>query len=539
MFNDLIIYQIYPRSFKDSNNDGIGDLKGIIEKIPYLAELGINAIWMSPIYASPNDDNGYDVSDYYSIMNEFGTMEDFDLLKKTCDKYNIKIIMDLVMNHTSDEHKWFKEARKSKDNPYSDYYIFVDNHNKEPNNWESCFGGSAWEYVKERDQFYLHLFSKKQPDLNWDNPKMRKELYQMIQFWIDKGVQGFRIDAISYLKKPEGFPNSPFEEDKFGHAKCMKFIAGNLKTHQYIKEMCETLFIDKNIFTVGEVTATSDEDIKQYVLKDNHEFSAIIPFVPPIVEIHQNKPIDLKKRIFKMYDLIKDQGYIANFLSNHDKPRQVSLYGNDQEYLKDSSKALASLMHTLPGIPFIYQGEEIGMSNVYYENIEDYNDLDTLNIYHKSIKEGKSKEEAFKLAQIISRDNARSPMQWDDSLNAGFSSCSPWLKVNPNYKDINVKQQIGDPDSVLNYYKKSIHLRKNNPCLLYGDLKEVKTSDDVISFTRTYQNKIVLVIISLTSKELPYDFNFKENDILLTNKEFKKGVLLPYQALIVNLKTGK
>ena len=529
---DLVVYQIYPRSFKDSNNDGIGDIKGIIEKLDYLEYLGINAIWLSPIYKSPMIDNGYDIEDYYAINDEFGTMEDFDNLLSEAKKRNIIIIMDLVLNHTSNKHQWFIEASKSKNNKYSDYYIFKDGkNNKEPNNRGSTFGGSAWTYVKERDQYYLHLFAKEQPDLNWSNVEVREEIYKMINFWIDKGVKGFRVDAISYLDKTKEMLDAPYPLNNEGYSPCKAFIAGNETTHNYIKEL-GNIFNSRNIFSVGECFIQSDEDFKKYVLTESNEFDMAIPFIPPVVEIKNISPNYLKNTFKHRYEILKDGGWWANFLSNHDKPRQISLYGNDSI---ESGKMLATLLHTLPGTPFVYQGEEIGMTNVYYDSIDEYNDLDTKNYYSYLLKSNKSKEEALKEIQLTSRDNARSPMQWDDSEFSGFSKVKPWLNVNPNYLKINVKSELNNPNSIFHYYKKLISLRKNNDILKYGDLEFIDSSDGTIVYLRKYKDIKWLVVLSFLDKEIDFKIDYKIKKVILENYPLKENKLGSYQALILEI----
>ena len=402
-FREAVIYQIYPRSFKDSNGDGIGDLKGVLEKLDYLHELGITAIWFSPIYSSPNADNGYDIADYQSIMKEFGTMEDFDKIVEECRKRNIKVIMDLVVNHTSDEHKWFIESKKSRDNDKSDYYIWADKKDgREPNNWESFFTGSAWQWCEERQQYYLHLFHKKQPDLNWKCDKLKEEIFSMIEWWIKRGTDGFRIDAISYLEKPEGFPDSKKQAThKDGYVMDAEITANLPGTHKFINEMNIRLFSKYGNPTVGEIGCITPQTARDYVLQSRKEFDMIIPFILPQIEIDTwNVPM-FKKRITEWHEALKDDGWWAQFLSNHDKPRQVSLYGNDKEYRVESAKMLASIIHTVPGTPFVYQGEEIGMTNVYFNNIEDYNDVDTKSMYYKLTKDINNKEEIKKYLTVL------------------------------------------------------------------------------------------------------------------------------------------
>lgn len=481
-YKELVIYQIYPRSFKDGNGDGIGDLKGMTEKLDYLKELGITAIWMSPVYASPNVDNGYDISDYYKIMEEFGTMEDWEEFRDNAHKRGIAIIMDLVLNHSSDQHHWFQESKKSRDNEFSDYYIWRNPapDGGAPNGWLSVFGGGAWEYVPERGQYYLHFFAKEQPDLNWENEQAREKIFDIIRFWNDKGTDGYRVDAISYLDK--GLDGRADMTEPFGTTSC-----ANLEgTHKYIQEMVAKTIKPDNLMTVGEVNIRNLQDAKDYTSASRGEFDMAIGFVPPIVEIKTWSPERFKKELKENYEALKEDGWWARFLSNHDKPRQVSLYGNDSTYWKESAKMLGCYLHTLPGTPFVYQGEELGMTNIKLPSIEDYDDIDTKNYYHTMIEEGASQKEALEESQSISRDNARTPMQWDNSENGGFSQCNPWLTVNGNYTKINAKQQMEDEDSVFKFYQKLIALRKENPVMIYGDFKLCcEEKGPVIAYTRS------------------------------------------------------
>lgn len=527
-FREAIIYQIYPRSFKDSNGDGIGDLKGVLEKLDYLHELGITAIWFSPIYSSPNADNGYDIADYQSIMKEFGTMEDFDKIVEECRKRNIKVIMDLVVNHTSDEHKWFIESKKSRDNDKSDYYIWADKKDgREPNNWESFFTGSAWQWCEERQQYYLHLFHKKQPDLNWKCDKLKEEIFSMIEWWIKRGTDGFRIDAISYLEKPEGFPDSKKQAThKDGYVMDAEITANLPGTHKFINEMNIRLFSKYGTPTVGEIGCITPQTARDYVLQSRKEFDMIIPFILPQIEIDTwNVPM-FKKRITEWYEALKDDGWWAQFLSNHDKPRQVSLYGNDKEYRVESAKMLASIIHTVPGTPFVYQGEEIGMTNAYFDDIEDYNDVDTKSMYYKLTKDINNKEEIKKIfdsVRISSRDNARTPMQWNDEEFAGFSTHKPWINVNPNYKEINVKKALEDKDSIFYYYKELINIRKNNKIIVYGDYKEIKFDNEyVYGYERNYEDKQLIVINNFSKNNAKINLNYNIKNIMLSNYKENK-----------------
>ncbi len=521
----------------DSNGDGIGDLQGIISKLDYLKDLGITAIWMSPVYPSPNADNGYDVADYLGIMPEFGTLGDWQELADGCHQRGIKIIMDIVVNHSSDEHPWFIESAKSKTNDKSDYYIWHDPvEGKEPNNWRSVWGGSAWEYVPEREQNYLHLFSKKQPDLNWSCEELKNEIYSMMEKWVQLGTDGFRVDAISYLDKPIDFPDSPEPSMADGYSFCMEQLIGRDKTHRYIHGMNEALKKYGDVLMVGEVVVKDTADMQRYVLDENEEFSMAIPFVPPVVEIEAWSPKKLKEDLFESYESLKSTGWCARFLSNHDKPRQVSLYGKEGEFGEQSAKMLATFIHTLPGTPFVYQGEELGMTNVYFDSIEEYDDIDTRTYYEGCLLAGMNEADAFKKAQHISRDNARTPMHWNSSKNAGFTTGDPWLKINENYLKINAEKQINDPDSVISYYKKLITLRKENKILVYGDLKFITLcdSDNVISYTRSYKGETWLIINNFSDKEItlsPAEYD----SVILGNSKFKKNSISAYEAVIIKI----
>lgn len=483
-FKDLVIYQIYPRSFQDSNGDGIGDLEGIRRRLDYLSDLGVNAVWLSPVYASPNVDNGYDISDYRAIMPEFGTMEDWDRLASECHRRGIAVIMDLVLNHSSDQHAWFRASSQSRTGPYSDYYIWRDPNpdGTPPNQWKAVFGGSAWEYVPARGQYYLHLFAKQQPDLNWDNPSVREEIYDIIRWWVDKGVDGFRVDAISYLDK--GLSKTEPSDRRIGTAACVNLPG----THRYIHEMIQATCAPEHLMTVGEVNCNVLSDYSDYTAAARGEFSMAIPFVTPEEEIRTWSPANMRRTINETYEELRTKdGWWARFLSNHDKPRQVSLYGDDTQYWAESAKMLAALLHTLPGTPFIYQGEEIGMTNVRYAAISDYQDIESQNQYRELLEQGAAPEEALRHVQMVSRDNARTPMQWDASENAGFTTGVPWLALNENYPTRNVAAQK-DSSSILSFYKSLIRLRKENPILIHGDYQPLfEDQEPLIAYTRTYQ----------------------------------------------------
>jgi Glycosidases len=495
-WKESVVYQVYPRSFKDSNGDGIGDLRGIIEKLDYLKELGIDVIWLSPVYKSPNDDNGYDISDYEDIMDDFGTMEDMDELIKEGNKRGIKILMDLVVNHTSDEHKWFIEAQKSKNNHYRDYYIWRDPVNEsEPNDLTSAFGGSAWEYDQESGQYYLHFFSKKQPDLNWENEEVRNRVYDMMNFWIDKGIGGFRMDVIDLIGK---IPDKKIKEN-------------GPKLHEYIKEMNKKTFGNKDLLTVGETWGCTPEIAKQYSNPDGSELSMIFQFDHIVLDQQPGKEkwdlkplelVDLKKALSRWQVELDDTGWNSLFWNNHDLPRIVSRWGNDKEYRVESAKMLATLLHGMKGTPYIYQGEELGMTNVRFEDLEDYKDIESLNMYKERKEKGYSHEEIMESIYTKGRDNARTPMQWNDSENAGFTSGKPWIKVNPNYKEINAKLQLNDENSIFNYYKKLIKIRKENPIVAYGKYDLIlEDNKDIFAYARTLENEKLLIICNFTARK--------------------------------------
>ena len=533
-YKDLTIYQVYPMSFMDGNNDGIGDLKGIISRLPYLKELGINAIWLSPIYRSPFVDNGYDISDYRDIDPRFGTMEDFDEYVRRCHELGIYVIMDLVVNHTSDKHPWFIESSSSKDNAYSDYYIWRD----KPNNWAGAFGGSAWEYSEKRGQYYLHTFSKGQPDLNWKNERVQHEVLDMISWWCKKGVDGFRVDAISYLDKAD-FDYSPNPVDVSGYAFALDINSNRPGTHRLISMLRTEAFDKFNAMSVGEVCCYTPEDNYSYSSESRKEFNMAIPFVPPVVEIETWSPLNMKKQIKESYEVLKKDGWWARFLSNHDKPRQVSLYGDDKSYREISAKFLATITQLLPGTPFIYQGEEIGMTNVYYASIDDYNDIDMKNMYELERMKGKSDDEAFRFAQSISRDNARSPMQWNDSINGGFSQSEPWLHSNPNYKDINVEKEEKSKTSILSYYKKLIALRSNSYTLRRGLFEFMDyESEYLFSYKRYIDNDEYLILGNFSRDKVKAEYDIEGYKAVLKNydKAYSEKIdsMEPYEVVVLH-----
>lgn len=530
-WKNAVIYQIYPRSFKDSNNDGIGDLQGIISKLEYLEKLGIDAIWLSPVYKSPQDDNGYDIANYQDIDPMFGSIEDMQQLIDEAKRHNIRIIMDLALNHSSDEHMWFQEAKKSKDNKYHDYYVWRDG--KEgvpPNNMKACFGGLAWEWVPNLKQYYFHQFSVKQPDLNWENKKLRQEIYNMINWWIDKGIGGFRLDVIDQIAK---------EPDK-------EITNNGPRLHEFIQEMSKETFQKHDLITVGEAWGATPELAKLYSNPDGSEFSMVFQFEHIGLDQQEGKekwdlaPLDLiklKKILAKWQNELYQKGWNSLFWNNHDLPRIVSRWGNDKQYHEKSAKMLATLLHGMQGTPYIYQGEELGMTNVEYD-IEDYKDIETLNMYNERLQNGYSKEDIMKSIHAKSRDNARTPMQWDNTANAGFTNGKPWIRVNPNYTIINAKAQLEDENSIFNYYKKLIKLRKEYDVFVSGKF-ELLFEDDpsIFAYTRTTNNEVLLVICNFYENEvefkLPKKYN-KDKQLLISNYSLdnKNNILLPYEAKI-------
>ena len=541
---------VYPRSFKDSNGDGIGDLEGIYEKLDYLAELGIDVIWMSPVYKSPNDDNGYDISDYQDIMDDFGTMDDFDRVLKKAHSLNIKIMMDLVVNHTSDEHKWFIESKKSKDNPYHDYYMWADpdKNGNPPNRWESCFSGSAWEYVESVGQFYLHSFSRKQPDLNWDNPKVREEVFKMMTWWCDKGIDGFRMDVISMISKYPGLPDGPENGNGYtGNTSC-----DGPNIHKYLREMNKKVLSKYRLITVGECPGVNAEQAKKYANIDGSELDMIFQFEhvsgSALKPCHHGKwdgeamtMPELRANFTKWQKDLEGCAWNSLFLSNHDQPRCVSRFGNDSEQYRElSAKMLATMTHFQKGTPYVYQGEELGMTNAYMENIADYRDIESLNAYKElTTKENIPAKTVMGYIKAVGRDNARTPMQWDASDNGGFTSGTPWLQVNKNYKTINAAAQVNDPDSVFAYYKKLIALRHTNEVMVNG-VYDVLIPDhpQIYAYTRTLGDKQLLVLCndSDTNAAIPAEIQEKihaAKNILIQNyKDTDESTLRPYEAVV-------
>jgi oligo-1,6-glucosidase/alpha-glucosidase len=546
-WKEAVAYQIYPRSFMDSNGDGIGDIQGVISKLDYLSDLGIDVIWICPVYQSPNDDNGYDISDYKDIMKDFGTMEDFDELLDEVHHRGMKLIMDLVINHTSDEHPWFVESRSSKENPYRDYYIWHEGKDgKEPNNWESIFSGSAWEFDEKTKEYYMHVFSKKQPDLNWENEKVRHELYEMVNWWLDKGIDGFRVDAISHIKKVAGFPDLPNPE-KLDYVPSFEGHMNRPGIQEHLKELKENTFAKYDIMTVGEANGVTSDSAGEWVAEEGGNFNMIFQFEHMgLWDKGEEKPLDLieLKTILTNWQngLEEINGWNALYLENHDQIRSVNKFGSTA-YRVESAKCLAALYFLMKGTPFIYQGQEIGMTNVKFDSIDDYDDVGMINYYRIQREKGDSHEEIMKVIWETGRDNSRTPMQWNTEKNAGFSTGDPWMKVNPNYVDINVEEQKCDKDSVLNFYKQLIKIRKQHDVLVYGSYKLLAEEDPAIyAYMRTLEGKSAVVICNMSPNnqtfEFPSESSFANIELLIhnypldTNETLKKCTLHPYETRV-------
>ncbi|BAH16877.1 alpha-glucosidase [Macrococcoides caseolyticum subsp. caseolyticum] len=528
-WKEAVCYQIYPRSFKDSNGDGIGDINGITEKLDYLKELGIDVIWVSPIFESPNDDNGYDISDYQEIMRDFGTMEDFDRLLYEVHARDMKLILDLVINHTSDEHSWFVESKKSKDNEFRDWYIWKDGKgDKEPNNWASIFEGSAWEYDATTNQYYMHVFSRKQPDLNWENENMRQAIYNMVNWWLDKGIDGFRVDAISHIKKSFDKGDLP-GADKLGYAESFEGHMNQPGIQEHLQELKENTFDKYDIMTVGEANGVTIEDSDEWVGEENGKFNMVFQFEHLNLWDHNvGKSFDIKgyKDVLNSWQKgLENKGWNALFIENHDRQRVSSTWGDDEEYWYESSTSHAVVYFLQQGTPFIYQGQEIGMTNYPFEDIIDFDDVHAKNIYNQELKKGVPKEEVMEMLRRISRDNTRTPMQWDDTKNAGFTKGTPWLKVNPNFEDINVFKQEKDENSILNFYKQLIQLKKKHLTLTYGTFDLIYPEDTkVFAYTRTYEGDQFIIIGNLSHDKvtLKKDESLKMKDESLVLYNYQK-----------------
>ncbi|MEF2966011.1 alpha-glucosidase [Paenibacillus sp. M1] len=552
-WKESVVYQIYPISFMDSNGDGIGDLRGIISKLDYLKDLGVDVIWVCPIYKSPNHDNGYDISDYCDIMAEFGTMEDFDLMLKEIHLRGMKLVMDLVLNHTSHKHPWFLESRRSKDDPKRDFYIWRKGKNGgPPNNWESYFSGSVWEYDEQTDEYYLHLYSKYQPDLNWENPQVVEKLHEMVAWWLKKGVDGFRFDAIAHIVKQKGLPDAD-NPHRAPTVRAYEMFSNLEDVHTMLQNLYDKVLYFYDIMTVGETSGLGPEQALDYVGDGRRELNMTFQFEHMFLDAASAGSgkwdvvpwslIELKKIMTNWQTVLHNRGWNANYLCNHDQPRSVSRFGNDMVCRVPSAKMLATFIHTLEGTPYIYQGEEIGMTNVAFDSIDDYRDVETLNYYEEQRMNGVPEEEIMKAIHKKSRDNARTPMQWDGTEHAGFTTGTPWLRVNSNHMEINVVNAVKDPDSIFHYYKKLIALRKQHKVIVYGEYKLLLPEhEEIYAYTRTLENERLLVILNFFGKEpmleLPDEFNPDGIELLISNYEPRKGEdfrklkLRPYEARV-------
>ncbi|WP_201713542.1 glycoside hydrolase family 13 protein [Rossellomorea arthrocnemi] len=546
---EAVGYQIYPRSFQDSNGDGIGDLQGVIQRLDYIKKLGIDVIWICPMYKSPNDDNGYDISDYQDIMEDFGTMEDFDQLLKEVHRRDMKLIIDLVLNHTSDEHPWFIESKSSKESSKRDWYIWRDGVNgREPNNWESIFGGSAWEYDKATDQYFLHVFSTKQPDLNWENVKVRDALYDTVNWWLDKGIDGFRIDAISHIKKRPGLPDMPNPKNE-KYVSSFDMHMNQKGIHTFLQEFKDRTYANYDVMSVGEANGVKADEAELWVGKENGKMDMIFQFEHLGLWDAETNPdldiVELKKVLSRWQKGLEGNGWNALFIENHDKPRVVSTWGNDKEYWKESATAMAAMYFLMQGTPFIYQGQEIGMTNVQFPSIEDYDDVAVKNLYRLKREEGVPHQDIMEIIWASSRDNSRTPMQWSDERNSGFTNGTPWMKVNPNYKTINVESQERDENSILNFYKKMIQLKKEETVFTYGIYDLLLENDkQIYAYTRTGEDRSMVVITNLSTKNAVCDLGELEvssSNLLLNNYEVdshdesNKLTLKPYEARVYRL----
>lgn len=539
-WKEAVVYQVYWRSFLDSNGDGIGDLQGLISKLDYIKNLGVDVIWLNPMYESPDRDNGYDISDYYKVMKKAGDMATVERLIEEVHQRDMKIIMDLVVNHTSDQHPWFLESKSSKDNPKRDWYIWKDGvEGKAPNNWRSYFSPSTWEYDEKTEQYYFHSFAVEQPDLNWENREVREEVYRLMRFWLDKGINGFRMDVINLLAKLEGFPDA---EDPYN----ISYLGNNPGVHDYLQEMNREVLQHYDIMTVGEIPFVTPEDGLKYVGEDRNELHTLFHF--EVADDMKTWDMLRYKQIQKRwYEGLKGKGWNSQFLNNHDHTRQVTRFGNDSDYRVESAKLLATMIHTLPGTPYIFQGEEIGMTGVKFASIDDYDDIAMKNKYKEEVENGKDPEQVLKDLQLLSRDNSRTPVQWDDSVNGGFSTGTPWINVNPNYTSINVEADLGRPDSVYQYYQKLISLRKQYEVMVYGDYKDLlEDHEELYVYTRSLNGTTWLVVLNHSDSEnelrLDHDVLAGENELILANyadvsvgEELTQLKLRPHEARVYQI----
>lgn len=539
-WKEAVVYQVYWRSFYDSDGDGYGDLRGVIEKLDYIKKLGVSVIWLNPFYESPDKDNGYDISDYYSVMDKAGTMEDFEELLSEAHKRDLKVIMDLVVNHTSDQHQWFLESKSSRDNPKRDWYIWRDPVNRrEPNNWRSYFTPSTWEYDETTGQYYFHSFAVEQPDLNWENKEVREAIYEMMRFWLDKGIDGFRMDVINLLAKIDGFPDADDPE-------YTDYLANNPGIHEYLKEMNEKVLRYYDILTVGEIPFVTPEEGLEYVAEDRNELKTLFHF-----EVADDMPtwdmVRYKEIQEKWHNVFYGKGWNSQFLNNHDHTRQVTRYGNDNKYRKESSKLLATMIHTLPGIPYVFQGEEIGMTGVRFDTIDEYNDIAMKNKYREEVQKGRNPVEVFESLLPLSRDNSRTPIQWDETEQAGFTKGEPWINVNPNYEMINVERELSEEDSIFSYYQQLIALRKENPVMIYGDYTDLsKGQEKLYVYTRQFEGTRWLIILNCSDDHTIFDIDVSVDDskqkLMLANysdvtgeEVLKDTSLRPHEARIYEI----
>lgn len=548
-WKEAVIYQIYPRSFQDSNGDGIGDLNGVTMRLDYLKKLGIDVIWLSPVYKSPNDDNGYDISDYRDIMTEFGTMEDFDRMLAAAHERGIKIVMDLVVNHTSDEHKWFIESRKSKDNPYRDYYIWKDPRDgHEPTNWGSNFSGSAWKFDETTGQYYLHLFSEKQPDLNWENPKVRDAVYDMMTWWCDKGIDGFRMDVISMISKVQSYPDGELFDGVYGNAN--PYVCNGPRVHEFLQEMNRRVLSRYDIMTVGEAAGVTVEEAKRYANNEGTELGMVFHFEHTDGSSNSESVIGkwtvnpprltyVRGILNKWQTELEGKAWGSLYWDNHDQPRAVSRFGNDsKEWREVSAKMLATVLHMQKGTPYVYQGEEFGMTNMHFESIDDCRDIEEINAYQQYVTDHKlvDAETMLRCFDTIARDNARTPVQWDNSPNAGFTTGTPWIKVNPNYTEINAEAALADPNSVFYYYQKLISLRHTTPIIVYGTFRPLLPDSEVLyAYEREMDGKVLTVAANWTDREQECTlFDDLEGEELISNYDsHRTGILQPYEARVI------
>lgn len=544
-----VVYQVYPRSYQDSDGDGIGDLAGLTQRLPYIKKLGADVIWLNPIYRSPDKDNGYDISDYQAIQPAYGTMADFDKMLATAHQTGLKILMDLVVNHTSDQHKWFQESRKSKDNPYSDYYIWrdpVDGH--EPNNWGSYFSGGTWTYEPQRGQYYLHLFAPGQPDLNWENPKVRQEVWSLMRFWLDKGVDGFRMDVINLISKPAGLPDAPVAPGaKYGNSEAL--VSDGPRLNEFLQEMNREVLSHYDVMTVGEMPGSTPEDAITYTGLDANELNMVFQFEHVGLAANPDqrlgkwndqpvKLLDLKRALSRWQTGLDGKGWNSLYWNNHDQPRAVSRFATDDpKYRVRAAKMLGTTLHMLQGTPYVYEGEELGETNVHYTQLSDYEDLESLNAYRQNVEEDHLVDAPTMLRYLanISRDNARTPMQWDASTHAGFTTGTPWFGLNPNYPEINAADQVNDPDSVFTYYQQLINLRHNSDLIVLGSYEELDPDDaQVFAYRRHYNGQTLLVISNFTAETLTRDYDQTHADQrLIGNYSDDQGITLrPYETKV-------